>query len=130
MAGRIRGSYISTCRAVAALLGSEQSSTPGVPLVRANIRITQREVIKACDRNKWDKKFILSKKLFMITVELHTATAKGTLSRWMVDIIASSNQSGLGGSCRSAGPSKAISSSLSLSLETILEAEECFTIDS
>ena len=50
----------NTCRKLATLVGRVQSTAPAVPLVRAKIRITQREAIRACRGDKWNKKFVLS----------------------------------------------------------------------
>ena len=63
-----------------------------------------------------------SNRLFVITTKPFTSASRGTLSRWIADIISSSGQAGKGGSCRSAGPSKVNNSHLSL--ESILEAGE------
>ena len=55
---------------------------------------------------------------------IHGGAAKSTLSRCISDIISSSNQSGKGGSCRSASSSKALTSNLTL--ESLLEAGEWY----
>ena len=61
-AGKIRRAKRSTCRAVAALIGMIQSATVAVPLARARIRTTLREMTRACGLDSWNRKFSLSKK--------------------------------------------------------------------
>ena len=61
-AHRVRRAQFSTCRAVAAMVGLVQSATEAVPLARARVRKTQREFIKACGVDNWDRKFSLSRK--------------------------------------------------------------------
>ena len=63
-----------------------------------------------------------SKRLFVITMKPFTLAARGTLSRWISDIISSSGQARKGGSYRSVGLSKVNMSHLLL--ESILEASE------
>ena len=60
-AGLIRRAQFSTCRAVAAMVGLVQSSAAAVPLARAKVRKTQREFVKACGVDNWDRRFSLSR---------------------------------------------------------------------
>ena len=63
-----------------------------------------------------------SNSLFIFTIRPHTAAARGTLARWIADIISSTDQRGTGGSVRLASSSKALAGNLAL--DSVLEAGE------
>ena len=58
----------------------------------------------------------------MITIRPHSAATRRTIARWIAELIASTGQTGTGGSVRSGGSSKALAGDLDL--DSIIEAGE------
>ena len=61
-----------------------------------------------------------SNSLFVITRKPYSAVARGTLARWLTEVISASGQKGTGRSVRSVGSSKAMAREIPL--DSILEA--------